>query len=507
MKKIERRDFLRTVALGALASSCSSPLKFLSDTSSGSKEEAEANRSPAARAVVKIRHEASSREAKAHLVTYAKGVELMRSQPKTVGGKPNGLNWEVQAEIHKSTCPHGTWNFFPWHREYLFRFESIIRELTGEAEFCLPYWDWTSNPNLPLAFKKAGSSLALDDKSRTTDISQQIKKVTGSEICEKIMKVTDFESFMGSADSSGEMEYGPHNGVHVVLGSLGSPMGNFKSPLDPIFWLHHCNVDRLWAEWQEKHKTWRDALQIRSNFSGWMGQSLKGFFSVDGKKLSSFRSAQDMIDTFSLGYAYPSTARRVAMADSETLGRSPASESGWHYQLRAFTRDDIDAKVEWNRSMTQANIAFPGFKGNTDRYLDGCTVDPDHYQNWVFRLRVLNFPKIERNTIMRLSFNVPGAQASKVFLANYCFFLPSADDDTGMGEHHAHHSSPYIPDFNFEFSKLLQELHAKGFTAYPDPTSFRLEFLSPTNLGPQPIGRYDFSGLKFKVSILEKVSD
>lgn len=26
-------------------------------------------------------------------------------------------------------------------------------------------------------------------------------------------------------------------------------MQTFMSPLDPIFWLHHCNIDRLWAEW------------------------------------------------------------------------------------------------------------------------------------------------------------------------------------------------------------------------------------------------------------------
>src|SRR5258705_4413787 len=26
-------------------------------------------------------------------------------------------------------------------------------------------------------------------------------------------------------------------------------MRSFMSPLDPIFWLHHANVDRLWAQW------------------------------------------------------------------------------------------------------------------------------------------------------------------------------------------------------------------------------------------------------------------
>src|SRR5262249_38403088 len=46
--------------------------------------------------------------------------------------------------------------------------------------------------------------------------------------------------------------FGPelHNKVHVWV---GGSMGPMSSPNDPIFFLHHCNVDRLWAEWQLLH--------------------------------------------------------------------------------------------------------------------------------------------------------------------------------------------------------------------------------------------------------------
>jgi hypothetical protein len=30
-------------------------------------------------------------------------------------------------------------------------------------------------------------------------------------------------------------------------------MVDMSSPNDPVFWLHHCNIDRLWAEWQAMH--------------------------------------------------------------------------------------------------------------------------------------------------------------------------------------------------------------------------------------------------------------
>jgi hypothetical protein len=61
-------------------------------------------------------------------------------------------------------------------------------------------------------------------------------------------------------NTSGE---GMHNRVHAwvggllgttpdgikILGTMGLP----TSPNDPVFFLHHANIDRLWAEWQATH--------------------------------------------------------------------------------------------------------------------------------------------------------------------------------------------------------------------------------------------------------------
>lgn len=41
---------------------------------------------------------------------------------------------------------------------------------------------------------------------------------------------------------------GIHNGVHVWVGGT---MGFISTaPADPIFWLHHANIDRIWDMWQ-----------------------------------------------------------------------------------------------------------------------------------------------------------------------------------------------------------------------------------------------------------------
>ncbi len=41
-----------------------------------------------------------------------------------------------------------------------------------------------------------------------------------------------------------------HNRVHVWV---GGQMATGMSPNDPVFWLHHCFVDKLWSEWQKRN--------------------------------------------------------------------------------------------------------------------------------------------------------------------------------------------------------------------------------------------------------------
>jgi tyrosinase len=44
--------------------------------------------------------------------------------------------------------------------------------------------------------------------------------------------------------------FGMHNQVHVWV---GGDMGPASSPNDPVFYLNHCNVDRIWEGWMAHH--------------------------------------------------------------------------------------------------------------------------------------------------------------------------------------------------------------------------------------------------------------
>ena len=47
----------------------------------------------------------------------------------------------------------------------------------------------------------------------------------------------------------GWLPFGMHNQVHVWI---GGDMGPATSPNDPVFYLNHCNVDRIWEAWLVK---------------------------------------------------------------------------------------------------------------------------------------------------------------------------------------------------------------------------------------------------------------
>jgi tyrosinase len=47
------------------------------------------------------------------------------------------------------------------------------------------------------------------------------------------------------------LESQPHDNIH---GAVGGFMSEFLSPVDPLFFMHHSNIDRLWDVWTRKQE-------------------------------------------------------------------------------------------------------------------------------------------------------------------------------------------------------------------------------------------------------------
>ena len=179
--------------------------------------------------------------------------------------------WRKQALLHLEFCPHGAADFLAWHRHYITIFEIICGELLGKPEFALAYWDWSSadgelprpffdNGGLNVEFWRdeanashpnwAGGRPVRTSPTRgiTAGFGLQDDPARGGSFTarniSRIKRLDRFNLFQRRLEGS------PHNNGHVVVGSGGGHVGNGMSPLDPAFWLHHCNIDRIWAEWQ-----------------------------------------------------------------------------------------------------------------------------------------------------------------------------------------------------------------------------------------------------------------
>ena len=166
---------------------------------------------------------------------------------------------------------HGHPAFLPWHRAYLLRFEQALRD-TGH-DVALPWWDWTKTREIPAAYREEtadGSpnslhSARVDDLAREQgqrspeeetrwlasfeETVRQPKRPgtrlpTPAEIEYAIAEYRQYEQFRSEIE-----DY--HGNVHVWV---GGHMGNLPfASFDPIFWAHHCMIDRIWRVWQLRH--------------------------------------------------------------------------------------------------------------------------------------------------------------------------------------------------------------------------------------------------------------
>jgi tyrosinase len=168
---------------------------------------------------------------------------------KAMKAKTNPLDpssWQYWVKIHENSCPHGGIDqpnprdghyFITWHRGYLYYFEQQLRAVSGDSALNLPYWDYYSFPAIPDEFADPTNGNPLYMARNTKNVYSALDLAPFGVYNFQIGRLSAFETLMQSK---------PHDPVHDLIGGV---MATLKSPLDPIFFLHHCNVDRLTHAW------------------------------------------------------------------------------------------------------------------------------------------------------------------------------------------------------------------------------------------------------------------
>jgi len=212
------------------------------------------------------------------VVAYEKAIKAMQALPTS-----NPLSWAYQAAIHGTTlsppktswntCEHGTYFFWSWHRMYLYWFEKIIRKMSGDPNWALPYWNWSSPSERQLPGMFRTTSSVLYTPHRNPAMNSGVGSLPASDVSySAAFAYTDFTT----ADSV--IQGTPHGAVHVDVGGW---MGSVPTAAqDPIFYLHHSNMDRLWNLWLAQGGGRTDPLSDAT----WKGKTYI-FFDENGKEV------------------------------------------------------------------------------------------------------------------------------------------------------------------------------------------------------------------------------
>src|SRR5205085_7943955 len=102
---------------------------------------------------------------------------------------------------------------------------------------------------------------------------------------------------------TGALEDQPHNALHVLIGGprAGACQAGWMTDpncaaLDPIFYLHHSNIDRLWGRWLHLGGT-----HVNATDQAWLDTEF-GFFDAAGNPVSG--PVSQVVSTRALNYRY-----------------------------------------------------------------------------------------------------------------------------------------------------------------------------------------------------------
>jgi tyrosinase len=235
-----------------------------------------------------------------------KANEIARIYPPT---PPPDTAWKALANDMWNTCQShfagmNPLNFLPWHRMVLIYFEQIIRNVSGKPNFTLPYWNYTVGGALhgviPPEFRMPGDpkfgSLFIAKRNPNPNAGKSISTGFNPDpINLNAFKQCKYEP-TGPAiiGFCADIDRNLHGQVHVKTGNSENMADVPWAAGDPVFWVHHVQIDRLWARWNARGgKNFNDPT--------WKSQTFT-FADGNGKRVTA--KIGDVLDLTQVKYTY-----------------------------------------------------------------------------------------------------------------------------------------------------------------------------------------------------------
>lgn len=401
-----------------------------------------------------VRKNAHSPEAEADLLALRDAIKIMREKPCTdplswyyqgaihllpdsVSENPFCPEYVNRGEIlavdgpklpgwyqctHLELTLQEEYHFLVWHRFYIWYFEKIIRELSGKEDFALPYWNYV-NPQeraMPEVFWNPGNQAenplyeparwaylnegnpfpeqSQDSGSFNIGLQLNMTQTTS-------FSYTDYESFNRALDDV------PHGICHGSIGGAKTDLSQMvynsiynqtvhtglmsdlaTAGFDPIFWVHHANIDRLWEKWNRSGNGALVSLDTLMKYP-------KTYLFFDGNGDSVRYSMQEVYDiAYNMDYVYddvstddplPTTdkavqKKKVVASFSQNELSTPLTNASTDFTLIPFAapevvNDNIDVHLSYTNDSTTVVTHIEAGEGESiiSKILVGATFDSE----------------------------------------------------------------------------------------------------------------------------------
>jgi tyrosinase len=447
----------------------------------------EANAAPA----VLTRYNLATPNGQAMLRKYAQAVKIMKATPP---GNP--LSWTFQWYTHwvagtsfsptfktnaiNTIYPAGSnpqhkalaqqmWDtcqahgpgmvedyFLPWHRMFVCSFENIIRKVLNDNTFTLPYWNYTvpSGYALPREFRMSNDPVfgALFEPKRRTVVNNGRPIYTGIGAPSDLSPATALAkpTYSSVGDVSGfnlELDQTLHGNVHVFVGTRDNMGFVPNAGGDAIFWMHHCNIDRLWV-------SWNNANHSNPATTAWLNKTFV-FAGQNGQQITAV--VRDYSTTAKCGYRYDQLAPApvVVAAGPGTLEAAAAPPPVMVAAAPAGAVALGTGPGRVSLRPTAGAQAVPPLGAQLESLSDRRRI-----YLVLKNLSAAATPETLYRVYLDLPEGVPDDPLNSHFVGTFNFF-----DAAGHEEHAAHSSKPY----SFDITTVVANLQARGMLK-PEPT-------------------------------------
>ncbi|KAF5519311.1 Tyrosinase ustQ [Colletotrichum aenigma] len=205
--------------------------------------------------------------------SYIEAVKCLKDTPSRLSSDSGSASlYDDFANVHRQLDSgiHFVSSFLPWHRWFLWLFEQALQN-DCNYDSTIPYWDWTldyaAGAFSPVFDADTGfggdgdestlciASGSFVDFNVSTPDNHCLQRKFDMSLLEQYNSPSEVNTTLEYSSYSAfrpGIESGLHRGGH---GAIAGDMANNYSPNDPVFFLHHGAIDRVWWEWQSANSS------------------------------------------------------------------------------------------------------------------------------------------------------------------------------------------------------------------------------------------------------------